>query len=140
MFKRAGMTDAQRHTLRQKKRLDRLEIRARKKALRGGGATVSYSKIILAVIVLTLFLTIFYAMYEMHRQQDLSALYALLTGVSATALSAIVSYLWKSAKENTAGGITYERVLNGQERDGCCEEAPFTGQTKDKETIGEESI
>ena len=75
------------------------------------------SKMILWVMVLIVVVILAYSMYEMHRLDDISQIYALI-GIPATLCPIIWAYYEKSKAENTKGGIVYDAALNNEEAKG----------------------
>lgn len=71
---------------------------------------ISTSKIMILASGLLTFGIILYACFEMHVQQDLSALYALV-GIAASEAAIFRGYFEKSRIENSAGGLTYEMAM-----------------------------
>lgn len=72
---------------------------------------LSTSKILLWVVVLICIEIILFSEYAMIRFNDMSTLYTLI-GVPVTLIPTVLGYYYKSAKENTVGGIVYESFLN----------------------------
>ncbi len=72
---------------------------------------LSTSKLLLWVVVLICIEIIIFSEYVMIKLNDTSTLYTLI-GVPVTLIPTVLGYYFKSAKENTAGGIVYESFLN----------------------------
>lgn len=72
---------------------------------------LSTSKLLLWVVVLICIEIIIFSEYVMIKLNDTSTLYTLI-GVPVTLIPTVLGYYFKSAKENTAGGIVYESSLN----------------------------
>ena len=70
----------------------------------------STSKTIVAISGVVTLGIILFSCYEMHIQQDLSALYALI-GIAASDTAVILGYFTKAKAENSAGGITYDMAM-----------------------------
>lgn len=70
----------------------------------------STSKLVLLGAILLCLQIIIFCEYAMMTTGDTSAMYVLI-GVPATLVPTIWAYYSKSAKENTAGGITYDMAM-----------------------------
>ena len=70
----------------------------------------STSKIILFIVILMVIEIICFAEYEMNKLGDLTPMYSLI-GIVGVLAPIIKHYYLKATKENTKGGIVYDKVL-----------------------------
>lgn len=71
----------------------------------------STSKIVLAVVFVLCIEIIIFSEYVMITLGDTSAMYTLI-GVPVTLVPTLLGYYHKSCKENTSGGIIYEKAMH----------------------------
>lgn len=70
---------------------------------------ISTTKLVMLFIFLNCTAVEVYSMWVMVEMQDISGLYALITAVVGETMSFLI-YALKSTKENTEGGIVYEKM------------------------------
>ena len=70
---------------------------------------VSTTKLVMAYIIINCTIVEIYSMWVMVKLQDISGLYTLITSVIGETIAFLV-YAVKSTKENTQGGIIYEKM------------------------------
>lgn len=74
---------------------------------------IATTKLIVFFILFNCTMIEVYSMWVMYKFMDLSALYSLITAVIGESIT-FIAYAAKSAKENTVGGITYEKAMNDE--------------------------
>ena len=67
------------------------------------------TKLVMAYIIINCTIVEIYSMWVMVKLQDISGLYTLITSVIGETIAFLV-YAVKSTKENTQGGIIYEKM------------------------------
>lgn len=117
--KRLRQLDRAERTLELKKQV---EDREKALGLRRSFNKPSWSKVMMALMVLICVEIIIYAEVIMWTRYDLSALYALV-GVAASLAAAIWAYCEKSKAENTKGGIIYDKAMQENNEDSGGEDA-----------------
>lgn len=70
---------------------------------------VNTTKLVMAYIIINCTIVEIYSMWVMVKLQDISGLYTLITSVIGETIAFLV-YAVKSTKENTQGGIIYEKM------------------------------
>lgn len=91
----------------------------------------STSKIVLIIVFVLCIEIIFFSEYAMIVLGDTSAMYTLI-GVPTTLVPILLGYYNKSCKENTSGGIVYEKAMQELTQDNNCD---YEG-SNDTETLG----
>lgn len=76
-----------------------------------GKMKLSTTKLIVLFILCNCTLVEAYSMWVMYKLMDLSALYSLIAAVVGESIT-FIAYAAKSTKENTVGGITYEKAMS----------------------------
>lgn len=117
--KRLRQLDRAERTLELKKQV---EDREKALGLRRSFNKPSWSKVMMALMVLICVEIIIYAEVIMWTRYDLSALYALV-GVAVSLAAAIWAYCEKSKAENTKGGIIYDKAMQENNEDSGGEDA-----------------
>lgn len=76
--------------------------------------TVPTTKLIVAFIFINCTVVEIYSMWVMYKLADLSALYTLITAVVGESVT-FITYAVKSTKENTVGGIVYDKAMKNED-------------------------
>lgn len=85
-----------------------------KRLIKKWSALTTSKKILWFIIALAVQVIVF-AEVAMIVTGDLSALYALIGGTVTLSVGGVIEYMWKSTKENTKGGIVYDKAMMEQE-------------------------
>lgn len=95
----------------------------------------STSKLILVAVFLLCIEIIIFSEYAMIATGDASAMYVLI-GVPATLVPTLLGYFNKSKKENSTGGIIYEKTMHELNYVNECTEEYQEEDLSDDEAVG----